>query len=196
MRSGADALCVHSRNHLGWRDNDSDGIPDPIDTLPDVVVTGFPGNPATNFTLQYDAVTQDFPLSTNHPDFTNVTINDVRVEYQLVNHTQGYTTGWLTATPGDSAWNSSFEEDFSILVCQNGNYTIRVRAVNEVDNISTTMVEHSLIVNLSQPCRTIYLPIIVANGGSQLILPQSQSFIPDAYPAPSETQTQPPESYP
>ena len=197
MRAGADALCIHSRSHIGWRDTDFDGIPDPIDTLPDVIVNSFPSNPVNHFTLQYDAVAQDFPFSTNHPTYTNITINHVRVEYQLVNHTQGSTSNWLTATPSDGAWDSSYEEDFSILVCQNGNYTIRIRSVNEVGNISTTTVQHSLTVNLSQPCKMIYLPIIVNTDESQFSLQELQDTL-DAYPAPvpQETLPQPTGSYP
>jgi hypothetical protein len=184
MRDGTDDLCDFTRIHIGWLDSDQDGIPDPLDTTPTLTISTFPANPATTPALFYDALAEDIPLPTNHPDFSDVTINDVRVEYNLINQGNGSSSGWLPAAAGDGRWDSSYEEDFSILICEDGNYIVQLRAVNEVNNTSS-LIQHSITVSLNQSCKLSYLPIVLLTNSNVAAESESESStIPSGYPPP------------
>lgn len=183
MQAGGDGLCPSSVGHIGWRDTDNDGLPDPIDTYPDLTINTYPTTPSTTPKLFYDAIAQDIPYPTTNPDYIPVTINNVRVEYNLTNLGNGQSSGWITAAPADGAWDSSYEEDFQVLICENGNYTVQLRAINEVNNISSPTLQHNISINLAAPCETSYLPFVTKDGN--VLLPNGTTESSSPYPPPS-----------
>jgi hypothetical protein len=159
MRVGdLDYLCPYSAGQVGWRDSDSDGVVDPIDTTPALTITGYPSNPSPSHILEYSAEVADIPWPTTQPGYIPVAINKVSVQYQI-----GSTSGsWVTALPGDGAWDSSYEEGFKIPIFDNGTYTIYLRAVNEVGRASAVL-SHTITINSTEPVYRMYLPLTRRN---------------------------------
>jgi hypothetical protein len=149
-------LCPYSAGQVGWDDSDQDGLSDPIDTYPELSITGYPPNPSPSHVLEYSAEVTDIPWPTTHPRYISVTINTVSVQYQI-DSTSG---PWRTAIPGDGAWDSPYEENFRIVIFENGTYTIYLRAINEVSHTSAT-TSHSVTINSSNPIYRSLLPIVV-----------------------------------
>lgn len=54
MKSYTWSLCPSSKEQLGWRDTDSDGVQDIVDTFPKSTLNPFSPNPTTNLTLFYN----------------------------------------------------------------------------------------------------------------------------------------------
>ncbi|MEJ2211401.1 MAG: hypothetical protein P8129_20505 [Anaerolineae bacterium] len=151
-------LCPYSAGQVGWNDSDVDGLPDPIDTYPELNITGYPPNPSPSYVLEYSAEITDIPWPTTHPSYIPVTINTVSVQYQI-----GSTSGpWRTALPGDGTWDSPYEENFRIVIFENGTYTIYLRAINKVGHTSAT-TSHTITINSSDPIYRSLLPIVMRN---------------------------------
>ena len=151
-------LCSYSAGQVGWRDSNSNGKPDPVDTKPQLIVNNYPPNPSSSHILSYVAQVTDLPYTTTQVGYISVTINTVFVQYQI-----GGTSGaWSTALAGDGAWDSPYEENFKIPIFDNGTYTIYLRAINEVGNTSA-VVSHAVTINSSEPVYRIRLPLVLRN---------------------------------
>ena len=150
-------LCPYSAGQVGWRDSDSDGLSDPVDTVPQLTITGYPTNPSSSHILNYLAAVTDNPYPTTQSGYVPVSINTVSVQYRI-----GATGPWVTAIPGDGAWDSSYEENFRIAIFDNGTYTIYFRAINRVDHVSA-VTSHTITINSSEPVYRVRLPLILRN---------------------------------
>lgn len=149
-------ICEYTEAHVGWRDSDFEGLPDPVDTVPQLTITGYPSSPSSSRTLEYAAEIVDIPWPTTHPEYIPVSINTVSVQYQI-----GSTSGsWATAIPGDGDWDSSYEEDFKIWIPDNGTYTIYFRAINEVGHVSS-ITSHTVTINSSEPVYRNFLSLVL-----------------------------------
>ncbi len=158
MRVGdLDYLCPYSARQVGWRDSDANGLPDPIDTVPQLTITNYPSSPSSSYSLNYSAEITDIPYSTNQPGYIPLSINTVSVQYRV-----GATGQWITAIPGDGAWDSSYEKNFRIVIFDNGTYTIYLRAINQAGHTSA-VVNHTITINSSEPVYRIRLPLILQN---------------------------------
>ncbi|HLF25566.1 MAG TPA: hypothetical protein VJG32_04470 [Anaerolineae bacterium] len=116
----------YARGQVGWRDSDTDGIFDPVDTIPTLTV-----GPATETegTWLYSGRAADVPYpSTTRPA---ATINHVSVEYSVNGG------AWTATTPADGSFDSANEE-FSLTLqpTTSGNHRIALRALNAVGNVS------------------------------------------------------------
>ncbi len=154
-------ICYYTEGHLGWHNSDSDDLPDPIDTDPELNIIGYPPSPSPSYALEYLAEITDIPWPTTHPNYISVTINAVSVQYQI-DSTSG---PWGTAIPGDGAWDSPYEENFRIVIFENGTYTIYLRAINEVGHTSA-ITSHTITINSPDPVYRAHLPIVTRNYGS------------------------------
>ena len=151
-------ICQYTAGHVGWRDSDSDSLPDPIDTVPQLSISGYPANPSASYILNYTAKVTDLPYSTTQPDYISVTINTVSVQYQI-----GSPSGtWATTIAGDGAWDSSYEENFRIPIFQNGTYQIYIRGINEVNHTSAIM-NYTVTINSTDPVYKVRLPLMLRN---------------------------------
>jgi hypothetical protein len=151
-------ICNYSAGQIGWRDSNSNGLPDPIDTFPELNITAYPANPSPTHILNYTARITDVAYPTTQPGYVPESINTVSARYQI-----GSTSGsWITAIPGDGAWDSSYEENFKIPIFDNGTYTIYIRAINRVGHTSAIR-SHTITINSSEPVYRVRLPIVMRN---------------------------------
>jgi hypothetical protein len=151
---------VYTYGHIGWQDTDGDGLPDPIDTTPDVTLDLYLPDPTTDRTPTYTGSAQDIPVHTTHPDYVDVTINDVTVEYRVDGGP------WHPAVPTDGSFDSFYEEfTFAPLLCQNATYLVEAHAVNSVGHASP-IASDTLTVSSPTPCRMVYLPTVMRNYGT------------------------------
>jgi len=99
----------------------------------------------------------DMPWPTMNPNYIDVTINTMYVEYRI-----GSTGLWQHAIAGDGDWDSPYEEDFKIAIFQNGTFHIYLRAINEVGHTST-VVDHTVTINSADPIYRAFLPLVMRN---------------------------------
>jgi len=140
MRDNTDALDVYARGQIGWRDSDSDGIPDPMDTTPAVNLSQHSPNPTSETTLLYSGHVTDSPYPHAICDTgdrcynKDVTIQAIdNVEYRLDNGV------WNSAVSSDGSFDSDVEGfSFNGILPSPGTYPVQVRSSNRVGNVSTT----------------------------------------------------------
>ena len=140
MRDNTDALDNYARGQIGWRDSDSDGIPDPIDTNLTINLSPHSPNPTSETNLLYDGYVVDSP----HPHAIcssgdacydkDVTIQKIeKVEYRQDNGS------WNFTVASDGSFDSDVEEfAFNSAFSSPGVHVIQVRSSNMVGNSSTT----------------------------------------------------------
>lgn len=151
---------VYTYGQLGWKDSNSNGLPDPIDTTPTITLNPYTPDPTANRAPTYTGIAEDIPLHTANSNYVDVTVNHVRVEYRL------NSGSWYSATATDGAFDSYHESyTFAPLLCQNAVYQIDARTINSVGHVSP-IVNDTLTVSSSNPCRKIYLPMLMNNNQS------------------------------
>lgn len=176
MRAAMSGLCYYTKGQVGWWDDNGNGLPDPIDTTPDVTLNPYLPDPTTDRTPTYTGSAQDIPFHTTHPDYVDVTINDISVEYRVDGGP------WHPATPADGAFDSPYEEfTFTPLFCQNGAYLVEARAINAVGHTSSTAGD-TLTVSSTDACWYAYLPLVMRNYGA------GSQAATELIPAPSDSR--------
>ncbi len=118
------------RGMVGWRDSDGDGLYDPVDTSPSILLNAYTPDPTSSTNLTYSGSTQDEAYPS--PTHTSATINTISsVQYRVDGGT------WQNCQAGDSSFNS-WRENFTCSVgpLADGNRSIQVRSRNSVGNYS------------------------------------------------------------
>jgi len=147
MTSNARKICEATQEQLGWRDTDEDGIPDIVDTFPEII---FDTNQyqLNDGTLTFTGYVTEVPYPNCNPysrprwpDWQEVffripktrksiTINTITsVEYRINNGP------WTNATPVDGSFDEA-QEYFALNISASllGNCSIDLRAINSVKN--------------------------------------------------------------
>lgn len=149
MYDGTNAPDSITKQQIGWRDSDGDGIIDPMDTRPSIVFSPYPENPTINNPLTYiEGGTRQYRAYENPliptvclnrptdecfhsyyqdktPDNMAVTINAIQtVEFRVDNGT------WLAATFGGPADYKTYS--FTTPTLAGGKRKIEVRTQNSV----------------------------------------------------------------
>ena len=129
-------LCGASREQLGWRDSDSDGIQDILDTLPNTAIDPYSPDPTNETILTYTGNVTVTPYPNNNPYGwgRDITINTItNVEFR------DDTGQWSTASSTDGSFDEA-EESFRFTTSPfaAGNHTIETRGINSVFNIETS----------------------------------------------------------
>lgn len=134
MRQGSvDAgLDLWTLHQIGMRDSDGDGIPDPIDTVPLLVMDLWPRDVITTNTATYAGVAMDQPYES--PTKPNVTINSVAsVLYVLDGETE-----WRVGDAADGAFDTPTESyTLTLRSLAEGPHSIWMIATNRAGNVST-----------------------------------------------------------
>jgi parallel beta-helix repeat protein len=157
-------LCTNSKQQLGWRDNDGDGIQDITDTFPDTQLTPYSPDPTNKTFLKYTGYAKEMAYPNQNPYGTgnNITINKIRsVEFRAGHYP------WSKALPADGAFDH-FEESFvfTTLPLAAGNYSVETRGINSVWNIeiSYAIDEVTTVSSYGTPIYSVSSPLSSALG--------------------------------
>jgi hypothetical protein len=145
------------RGMIGWRDSDSDGLYDVVDTSVQLSASrtsgGTAGQPAT-----YSGTATDIPWDS--PTHTDTSLNEiVLVQFRVDGG------AWSNATAGDGAFDE-YSESFSVTTAAlgGGTHTIEIQACNSVGNCSSWT--DTINVSGGSSCYTLTANINPSNGGS------------------------------
>jgi len=74
-------LCTNSKEQLGWRDSDSDGLLDIVDTFPDTTLYPYSPDPVNKSVLIYSGFVSEnpYPNSNLYGTSRNITINIITI---------------------------------------------------------------------------------------------------------------------
>jgi hypothetical protein len=139
------ALCVSSGTKLqvGWKDSDSDGKADILDTEPETTLIPYFPDPSPDTTPTYhgSATVVAYPNNNPHGPGNDVTTNFVTgVEFRVDGGPWSY-----AVNPDDGNWDEAVETyTFTTQALSVGNHVIEARATNSVANVDSTPASDSL----------------------------------------------------
>lgn len=123
---------------LGYRDSDSDGIPDPLDTAPQLQIQLSQSSPGTRPLISGSAVDQAYAS----PAGELASINSItRVEYRIDGG------AWLALAPADGAYNTVAEQINATMPLYNGQHAVELRAFNRIGAISPVVRYENISVS-------------------------------------------------
>lgn len=133
-------FCTASKEQLGWRDSDGDGIHDIVDNPVYTTINQFWPDPTTNQILRYTGVSVVVPYDTPNPNFRDITITKVaNVQFRVDNGT------WFNATPTDGSFDYAIEEFWFVTPeLEPGQHTIEARGVNTVGNMDESYAKDAV----------------------------------------------------
>ncbi len=154
-------LCLSSGTQLqiGWRDTDTDGIHDIVDTNPETSLTPYSPDPTDDDTPTYTGSATVVPYTNNNPygPGNDVSINTIAsVQYRVDGGM------WINAAASDGFFDDH-EEDFTFTTASlsHGTHTIEAYAKNSVGNIDSTPAVDQISIDVEPSKPTITGP---ANG--------------------------------
>jgi PKD repeat protein len=146
-------LCTNSKEQLGWRDTDGDGIQDIVDTFPNTFLNSYQPDPSLNTVLAYSGWVVEDPYPNNNPYGTgnDVTINTIKgVQFRIDSET------WVDANASDGFFDEVSEDfNFTTPSLSSGTHLIEVRGINSVGNAETSFSSDSVTVPDFVPPTTV-----------------------------------------
>lgn len=164
---GNDGVCLYTKNMIGWRDSDGDGIFDPADTAPSLSVPGFPSSASGSLSVSGTATDVPYPSAATNPapndpidPIPSLTINKItNVAYNLDSGVS------QSATPQDGSFNSSSEGFvFGLSGLATGSHLLAIASANSVNN--STLSSFNFGVDVTAPLTAITLNPPTADGGN------------------------------
>ena len=150
-------ICASTRQQIGWRDSDGDGIQDIVDTFPSTTLSQLSPNPTNDPTPTCTGTITEIPYPNNNPHGSgrDVTINSIDfVEYRVDSGT------WLRASATDGLFDEAEESfTFTISSLASGNHTIEARGKNSVGNMDALVPSYTILVDLTSPTVSIKSPL-------------------------------------
>jgi hypothetical protein len=153
------AIDPSAQAQVGYRDSDADGIIDPLDTTPTLVIESVSAAQAG----QRPVITGNSADSPHpSPTQTDVSLNTItRIEYRIDDG------AWQLANPDDGAFDTLSEQFWFEPPVYDGIHQLEIRALNRIGNSSSS---NSVMVNISgigsQPEYRITTPTV---SNSQII---------------------------
>jgi PKD repeat protein len=133
---------IETREQVGWRDSDGDGIPDILDTFPNTELYAHP-DPTPDRTPTFQGRARVVPLPTKNPSSrVSCTINTI---FGVLYRIDG---GWIPylAQASDGKWDEAVEDfTFTTKTLSVGTHTICATAYNSVRNAGSTSCQTLLI---------------------------------------------------
>ena len=142
-------LCDATQEQIGWRDTDSDGILDIMDTFPETALNSYS---ISNNILTYAGFVTEVPYPNHNPytytwpthQMRDITINTIAdVEYRIDSGQ------WHKASPIDVAFDEAVESFTFSASLPDGTHLIEVRGINSVGNIDPSYTR--LVVTPTAP---------------------------------------------
>ena len=148
-------LCLSSGTQLqiGWRDTDTDGIQDIIDTNPETSLTPYSPDPTSDDTPTYNGSATVVPYPNNNPNGpgNDVSINTITsVQYRVDGGM------WTNAAASDGFFDDHVEDfTFTTSSLSHGTHTIEAYAKNSAGNIDPTSATDSITIDVQPNKPTI-----------------------------------------
>jgi len=162
MNDNSWAVCTVSGEQLGWRDTDSDGIPDILDVPPTVSLNTYSPDPTTDGTPTFSGSASVGYCPNNNSNYPgpDVTLNRIaNVQYRIDGG------AWQDCTAADGAFDEGTEAyTFTTALLSEGTYTFEVRAIDTSGNTSPTPYPSDTLT-LAPPC------VIVDVSADELLIP-------------------------
>jgi hypothetical protein len=160
-------VCTVTRQQLGWRDSDSDSIPDILDVPPTASLNAYSPDPSSDPTPTFtgSAGVGYFPNQNPwYPTGPDVTLNRIaNVQYRVNGGS------WLDCTATDGAFDEPTEDyTFTTPELSDATYTFEVQAVDTSGN-TTAIPYPSDTLTISGHAITISIladPLVIPSGGS------------------------------
>jgi hypothetical protein len=147
------ALCVSSgsKQQVGWKDTDADGIADILDTEPDTTLNPYYPDPCSDPTPTYTGSATIVPSQNQNPNGpgNDVSTNTIAmVQFRVDGGSWSY-----DVYPDDGDWDEAVESfSFTTPPLSDGTHIIEVQATNSVGNVDSTPGSDTLtIVSGNQP---------------------------------------------
>ena len=157
-------VCSVSREQLGWRDTDSNDIPDILDVPPTISLNTYSPDPAADGTPTFtgSASVDFFPNENPWYAGPDVTLNRIAgVQYRIDGGT------WQDAAAADGVFDEGTEAyTFTTAPLSDGTYTFEVRAIDTSGNATQTPYP-SDILTVVPPC------VIIDVFADELLIPSA-----------------------
>ena len=145
MKSYSWVVCEATRQQIGWRDSDGDGIQDIVDTNPETTLTPYSPDPTSDDTPTYTGTSTVVPYTNNNPwgPGNDVSINTIsNVRYRVDGGTSN------DATASDGAFNGYVEGyTFTTSSLSRGTHTIEAYSINSVGNLAPTPASDTITID-------------------------------------------------
>jgi len=173
---GSWVVCEATRQQIGWRDSDGDGIQDIVDTNPETTLTPYSPDPTSDNTPTYTGSSTVVPYPNNNPKGpkNDVTINFIAsIEYRVDGGT------WrIDVSPDDGQWDEAVETyTFTTPPLSIGNHIIEARAIDSVSNVDPTPASDTLGVKEKDKNKAINTQFLQFVENHPNLLPLLQKII-------------------
>jgi parallel beta-helix repeat protein len=137
-------LSSGSRLQVGWRDSDSDGVMDILDTEPNTYLVPYEPDPTYNDSPTYTGYAVVVPYPNDNPNgfSVDVTLNTINnVQYRIDNGS------WQNATAHDGTFDEDIEKfSFALSGLSPGTHFIEARAFNNINNSDPTYSNDTITI--------------------------------------------------
>jgi len=149
-------LCVSSGTQLqvGWKDSDSDNIPDVLDTYPETTLVPHFPDPTGEKTITYTGSATVQPLTNNNPNGPG---NDVTMNYVAAVQYRVDGGAWQWADPSDGDYDEGVEDYTFTVTLTSGTHTIETISHNTIGNADPTPAQDIITVPRSKTFNTPFL---------------------------------------
>lgn len=148
-----------SKQQVGIRDSDGDGILDPLDIAVDLSINQFPPETTPSTVVVFSGQASEQPYPTPNPKKSSVTINFIQaIQVQLDN-----STDWVTLPADDGNYDEP-QESFSYTTPSllYGSHTVKIRASDRFGNFSQ-LYQYTFTVMPDPAPFNFYLPVILTS---------------------------------
>jgi PKD repeat protein len=152
---------IETREQVGWRDSDGDGIEDIRDTFPRTTLNTYSPDPTPDFTPTFSGNARVVPLPEKNP-YSSVSTSINKISYVLLSIDGG--PYMYPAYASDGRWDEANENFlFTTPTLSSGTHTICARARNSAGNTGSSSCD---TLTIDSPPRAYAGPDQIVNEGA------------------------------